>query len=65
MSDASASHLRALAADVEALEQRLHDALAPLDGLTPTASFRLGEASATLESAAQILKVAASEAAPA
>lgn len=63
MPEASASHLRTLAADAEALQQRLHDALAELDGLAPNVSFRLGEAFASLGSAARTLEAAASEAA--
>ena len=62
MPEASASHLHTLAVDAEALQQRLHDALARLDGLTPNVSFQLGEAFASLGSAARTLK-AASEAA--
>ncbi|WP_329492573.1 hypothetical protein OG618_37925 (plasmid) [Kitasatospora sp. NBC_01246] len=65
MSEASVSHLRILAADAEALQQRLHNALAELDGLTPTMSFRMGEAFASLGSAARTLEAAADEAAPA
>ncbi|WP_329203908.1 hypothetical protein [Streptomyces sp. NBC_01435] len=63
MPEASASHLRTLAADAEALRQRLRDALAGLDGLTPNVSFQLGEAFASLGSAARTLEAAASEAA--
>ncbi len=62
MSEACASHLRILAADAVALQQRLRDALAGLDGLTPGASFRLGEAFASLGSAARTLEAAANEA---
>ncbi|MFF9901289.1 hypothetical protein [Streptomyces longispororuber] len=65
MPDASASHLRTLAADAEVLQQRLHDAVAGLDGLPPTVSFRLGEASASLGSAVRSLEAAVSEAASA
>ncbi|MFJ9846338.1 hypothetical protein ACIRYZ_39040 [Kitasatospora sp. NPDC101155] len=65
MSEASAGHLRTFAADAEALQQRLHDALAGLDGLTPTASFQLGEAFASLGSAVRTLEAAAGEAASA
>lgn len=61
MPEAFASHLRTLAADAEALQQRLHDAVAALD-VTPTVSFQLGEASASLGSAARTLEAAASEA---
>ncbi|MEU6926303.1 MULTISPECIES: hypothetical protein [unclassified Streptomyces] len=63
MPETSASHLRTLAADAEALQQRLRDALAELDGLTPNVSFQPGEAFASLGSAAQTLDAAASEAA--
>ncbi|MER7671341.1 hypothetical protein ABTY61_23145 [Kitasatospora sp. NPDC096128] len=54
---AFASHLRTLAADAEALRQHLHDALAELD-VTPTVAFQLGEASASLGSAARTLEAA-------
>ncbi|MEU5838621.1 hypothetical protein ABZ820_33815 [Streptomyces diacarni] len=63
MPEAPVSHLRTLAADAEALQQRLHDTLTVLDGLTPTVSFRLGEAFSSLGSAVQTLEAAASEAA--
>ncbi|MEU2681329.1 hypothetical protein ABZ638_31080 [Streptomyces sp. NPDC007107] len=62
MTEASAIHLRALAADAKALQQRLRDALS-LDGMTPTVSFQLGEASASLGSAARTMEAAAGEAA--
>ncbi|MFE2930598.1 hypothetical protein [Streptomyces sp. NPDC059278] len=65
MPEDSAHHLRTLAADAEALQQRLRDALAGLDGMTPAISFQLGEASASLGSAARTLEAAASEAAAA
>ncbi|TGG78494.1 hypothetical protein [Streptomyces albus] len=65
MSEASASHLRTLAADAEALQQRLRDALAGLDETTPapTVSFHLGEAFASLGTAARTLEAAAEAAA--
>lgn len=62
MPEASANHLRTLAADAEVLQRRLHDALDGLDGLTPTVSFQLGEAFASLGSAVRTLEGAASEA---
>ncbi|QKW55027.1 hypothetical protein [Streptomyces buecherae] len=60
MSEALASHLRTLAADVEALQRRLHDAVA-LTG--PTGSFQLGDAFASLGEAVRTLEAAASQAA--
>ncbi|MEU0857507.1 hypothetical protein ABZ352_18990 [Streptomyces griseofuscus] len=65
MSEASASHLRTLAADAQALQQRLRDAVADLEGLTPTVSFQLGEAFAEIGSAARTLEAAAGESASA
>lgn len=65
MSEASANHLRALAADAEALQQRLIDANGELDGLTPDMSFRLGEAFGSLGSAVRSLEAAADGSAPA
>ncbi|MEU8764617.1 hypothetical protein [Streptomyces sp. NPDC048659] len=59
MTDTSASHLRALAADVEALQQRVRSAVGVLDGITPDVAFRLGEASALLGSAARTVESAA------
>jgi len=58
----TASHLRTLAADAEALQQRLRDALSALDGLTPTVAFRLGEAFGSIGSAVRTLETAADEA---
>ncbi|MFD7868120.1 hypothetical protein [Streptomyces sp. NPDC059783] len=63
MPEDAVSHLRTLASDTEALQQRLRDALGVLDGLTPDVSFRLGEASALLGSAARTLDAAAGKAA--
>ncbi|MFF8732771.1 hypothetical protein ACF073_40855 [Streptomyces sp. NPDC015171] len=62
MPEASASHLRTLAAEAEALQQRLRDALAVLDGM-PNVGFQLGEAFVSLGSAARALEAAANEAA--
>ncbi|MGO4634928.1 hypothetical protein AB4225_28975 [Streptomyces sp. 2RAF24] len=59
MTDTSASHLRALASDVQGLQQRLRDTLGVLDGITPDVAFRLGEASALLGSAARTMESAA------
>jgi hypothetical protein len=59
------SPLRALATEAEALQQRVYDAVSEATELTPDQSFRLGEAFASLGSAAQTLKAAADEAAPA
>ncbi|PRH78260.1 hypothetical protein C6N75_15840 [Streptomyces solincola] len=58
MPETSASHLRALAADAKALQQRLHDALAGMDDPAPTVSFQLGEAHGSLGAAAQSLEAA-------
>ncbi|MFC1435698.1 hypothetical protein ACEZDB_34195 [Streptacidiphilus sp. N1-3] len=55
--------LRAFAADTEALQQRLSDAITEMDGLTPEVSFHLGEAFASRGSAVGSLEEAAGKAA--
>ncbi|GAA5070677.1 hypothetical protein [Streptomyces similanensis] len=59
MSEDSARCFRTLAADVKALQQRVYDAVDGLDGLTSAESFKLGEAFASLGSAARTLDAAA------
>ncbi|MGW5353347.1 hypothetical protein ACWERV_22910 [Streptomyces sp. NPDC004031] len=63
MSQGSASHLRTLAAEVEALQQRVRDALDELDEMTPSVSFQLRAAFTSLGSAVRTLEEAADEAA--